>query len=306
HALAHPFVDGRVGLLSRELGQTAATLGPDGARWSQLLGPFIERSDDLFDDVLRPIRLPRHPLLMARFGALALQSSERLQREFTSDVARAMFAGIAAHGIVPLTSAGSAAFGLVLAVAGHVVDWPCARGGSGAIVAALSKLATAAGCAITTGATVRSLRDLPPARLLLFDVTPRQLLRIAGDRLSPRYRRQLAGFRYGPGIFKIDYALSERIPWAAGECQDAATVHLGDTSGAIAGALESCNAGRIPEDPFVLVAQQSHLDPSRAPAGKHTGWAYCHVPHGADVDMTARIERQIERFAPGFGDIVLA
>lgn len=306
HALAHPFVDGRVALLSRQPGQTAATLVSDGRRWSRLLSPFIERHEDLFDDVLRPIRLPRHPLLMARFGALALQSSERLQREFTSEAARAMFAGIAAHGVVPLTSAGSAAFGLVLAVAGHAVDWPCARGGSGTIVAALSKLATAAGCAVTTGATVRTVRDLPPARLLLFDVTPRQLLQIAGDRLSSRYRRQLARFRYGPGIFKIDYALSARIPWAADECQHAATVHLGDRADAIAGALEDCHAGRIPEHPFVLVAQQSHLDPSRAPAGKHTGWAYCHVPHGADVDMTERIERQIERFAPGFRDVVLA
>jgi phytoene dehydrogenase-like protein len=305
-ALAHPLDDGRVALLSRRMADTAASLGGDGEQWTQLLSPFVERHTDFFDDVLRPIRRPKHIGLMARFGLLALQSSRRLQRHFSGEPARALFAGCAAHSVLPLSSAGSASFGLVLAVAGHAFDWPCARGGSQTIIDALAELARRAGCSITTGAAVRTLNDLPPARALLLDVTPRQLLAIAGDVLSVSHRRQLQRFRYGPGVFKIDYALAHRIPWKAGVCGDAATVHLGGTAGEIARSEAAANAGTLADAPFVLVAQQSHMDDSRAPTSCHTGWAYCHVPHGADVDMTDRIERQIERFAPGFRDIVLA
>jgi phytoene dehydrogenase-like protein len=306
YALAHPLDDGRVALLSREMADTRASLGPDGDTWNRLVQPFVQRRDDFFADVLRPIRVPRHPLLLARFGLLGLQSSSAVQRRFADAPARALFAGSAAHSTLPLSAAGSASFGLVLAVAGHAFDWPCAKGGSATIIEALASLARTTGCTIVTGLPVRSLRDLPPARAVLFDLTPRQLLAIAGQALSSAYRRQLKRFRHGPGIFKVDYALAERIPWKVPVCAEATTVHVCGTADEVASSEAAANQGVVSERPFVLVAQQSHVDPSRAPAGRHTGWAYCHVPHGAAVDMTERIERQIERFAPGFRDIVLA
>jgi phytoene dehydrogenase-like protein len=270
------------------------------------MAPFVERHQQFFADILRPVRIPRHPLLMARFGVHGLQSCERLLRRFRGTAARALFAGSAAHSFLPLSAAGSASFGMVLAVAGHAVDWPCVAGGSRQIVEALATMARSAGATIRTRVPVRTLADLPPARAVLFDVTPRQLLAIAGDRLSPRYRRQLQRFAYGPGVFKIDYALSDRIPWTSAACRDAATVHVGGTAEEIARSEAAANAGVVSEAPFVLVAQQSHMDETRAPRGRHTGWAYCHVPHGADVDMTEHIERQIERFAPGFRDVIVA
>ena len=304
--LAHPFDDGSAVVLSRRLKDMSAILGADGRTWVELLAPFVERHESFFADVLRPIRIPRHPLLMARFGRLGLQRCERLQRRFRGPAARALFAGNAAHSLLPLSAAGSASFGLVLAIAGHAVDWPCAAGGSQQIVAALASLAQQAGCTIRTSTPVRTISDLPAARATLFDVTPRQLLTIAGGRLSPRYIRQLQQYIYGPGVFKIDYALTDRIPWRATVCADAATVHLGGTEEEIARSEAAVNAGGVADAPFVLVAQQSHMDDSRAPRGRHTGWAYCHVPHASDIDMTERIERQIERFAPGFRDLVLA
>lgn len=306
YALAHPLDDGRVAILSRRMAETVTSLEADGSEWQRLLSPFVSRADDFFADILRPIRVPRHLGLMARFGLLGLQSSWRLQQRFGGELARALFAGNAAHSFLPLTAAGSASFGLVLAVAGHAVDWPCARGGSQAIVEALAAVATEAGVVIETDSAVRRLSDIPSARAVLFDVTPRQLLAIAGDTLSGAYRRQLQRFRHGPGIFKIDYALAERIPWRAQACAEAATVHVGGTAAEIARSEASANAGAIADAPFLLVAQQSHVDETRAPAARHTGWVYCHVPHGADVDMTQRIERQLERFAPGFRDVVLA
>ena len=303
--LAHPFEDGSAVVLSRRLGDMSGILGRDGARWVELLAPFVERHEAFFADVLRPVRIPRHPLLMARFGLLGLQSCERLQRQFHGAAARALFAGNAAHSLLPLSAPGSASFGLVLAVAGHAVDWPCAAGGSQQIVTALASLARQAGCAIRTSTLVRTLADVPAARAILFDVTPRQLLAIAGGRLSTRYGRKLQRYTYGPGVFKIDYALAERIPWRAMACSDAATVHLGGTAEEIARSEAAVNAGAVAKAPFVLVAQQSHMDESRAPSGRHTGWVYCHVPHGSDVDVTERIELQIERFAPGFRDLIL-
>jgi phytoene dehydrogenase-like protein len=305
-ALAHPLTDGRVALLSRRMSDTVASLGEDGRRWERLLSPFIERHQDFFAEVLRPIRLPRHLGLMTRFGLLALQSSQRLQQRFTGEPARALFAASAAHSVLPLSAPGSASFGLVLAVAGHAFDWPCARGGSAAIIEALAGIATDAGCTISTNSPIRSLNDLPPARAVVFDLTPRQVLAIAGHEMSPWYRQQLSRFRHGPGVFKIDYALAGRIPWRAPVCGDAATVHVGGSADEIARSEAAANAGIISDAPFVLVAQQSHMDPTRAPESRHTGWAYCHVPHGSEVDMTERIERQIERFAPGFRDLVLA
>jgi phytoene dehydrogenase-like protein len=304
--LAHPLDDGRVAVLSRRVEDMADTLGNDGVRWMELLRPFVEHHGPFFEDILRPVRVPRHPWLMARFGALGLQSAERLQRRFTGAAARALFAGCAAHSFLPLSAPASASFGIVLAVAGHAIDWPCAKGGSQRIVEALASLARQAGCVIRTSSPVRSLADLPAARAVLFDVTPRQLAAIAGEALPHRYRRLLQRFVYGPGAFKIDYALREPIPWKSPVCASAATVHLGGTADEIARSEAAAASGRIADRPFVLVAQQSHMDDSRAPQSRHTGWAYCHVPHGSDADMTGRIEDQIERFAPGFRDVILA
>jgi phytoene dehydrogenase-like protein len=304
--LAHPLDDGRVAILSRTVAETVERLGRDGAQWSRLVAPFLERHEQFFFEILQPVRVPRHPILMARFGLVGIDSCVRVARRFEDPLARALLAGNAAHSFLPLDSAGSASFGLVLAVAGHALDWPCARGGSQAVADALAAAATTAGCEIRTGIRVRSLADLPEARAVVFDLTPRQLHAVAGDAFTAAYRRRLQQFRYGPGAFKIDYALSSPIPWRAPECARAATVHIGGTLEEIARSEADASAGRISEAPFVLVAQQSHFDSSRAPAGRHTGWAYCHVPHGSDVDMSERIERQIERFAPGFRDTVLA
>ncbi len=303
---AHPLDDGRVALLERSVSDTAATLEGDGQTWSRLMQPFLDQWERLFSGILRPIRLPRHPLLMARFGLLALQSSDSLSRRFDGTPARALFGGCAAHSMLPLDAAGSASFGLALTLAGHALDWPCAKGGSSRVAEALASCARSRGCEFQTGVTVRTLGDLPPSRAVLFDTTPRQLERIAGDALSPSYRDRLRRFRHGPGAFKIDYALAEPIPWTAAACRRAGTVHIGGTYEEIAQSEGDASAGRICDSPFVLVAQQSLFDATRAPAGRHTGWAYCHVPNGSDVEMTDRIERQIERYAPGFRDIVLA
>jgi phytoene dehydrogenase-like protein len=304
--LAHPLDDGRVGLLSREPAATMASLGADGEVWERMLRPFVDRHEAFFADILRPIRVPRHPWLMAQFGLLGLRSCDALVRRFNDPRARALLAGNAAHSFLALDRAGSASFGLVLAIAGQAVDWPCARGGSQSIAAALATRARAAGCDIYTDRPVRTLGDIPSARAVMFDVTPRQLLGIAPAAFPSSYRRQLERFRYGAGAFKIDYALSAPIPWRVRECADAATVHLGGSYEEIARSEGDVSRGRISEAPFVLVAQQSQFDDTRAPAGCQTGWAYCHVPNGAAVDMTERIERQIERFAPGFRDTILA
>jgi len=304
--LAHPLEDGRVAVLSREFAATAATLGGDGTAWTALMRPFVDRHEAFFSAILRPVRAPVHPLLLARFGSIGLLPADRLARRFDGVAARALLAGNAAHASIPLDAPGSASFGVALAVAAHAVGWPCARGGSQQIAEALAARGRASGCEIHTGVEVRSARDLPDARAVLFDVTPRQLEMLAGDELSAAYRRRLRRFRYGMGAFKIDYALSDRIPWRVPQCADAATVHVGGTYEEIARSESEAHAGRISDAPFVLVAQQSHFDPTRAPAGRHTGWAYCHVPHGSTVDMTERIERQLERFAPGFRDTILA
>jgi phytoene dehydrogenase-like protein len=304
-ALAHPLADGRVAVLSRDTAETRESLGPDGRRWQRLVAPFVRRHERLIPDVLRPVRWPAHPALFARFGTIALRSCASVVRRFDGDAARALFGGAAAHAFLPLDAAGSASFGLVLAVAAHVVDWPCARGGSQAIADALASCCRSRGATIRTGAPVEHLSDVPRSPAVLFDVTPRQLDAIAGNALSPRYRRGLHQFRYGPGAFKVDYALRAPIPWTADACARAATVHVIDRFEDLARAEDDVSAGRVPDAPFVLVAQQSRFDDSRAPAGRHTGWAYCHVPNGCTVDMTDRLERQIERFAPGFRDVVI-
>lgn len=305
-ALAHPFDDGSAAVLYRDLEATGQTLGPDANAWAALMRPYLGRPD-FFDDILRPIRIPQHPFTMARFGAVGLRSCESIVKShFAGPKARALFSGCAAHSFLSLDSVASASFGLVLALVGHATDWPAAKGGSQRIVDALASHLTSLGGRIEVGREVQSLRDIPDSRAVLFDVPPRALERMAHTALPEGYRRQLRAFRHGPGVFKVDWALSGPIPWRAAACHQAATVHLGATFEEIAQSEADAVNGRICDRPFVLIAQQSLFDATRAPAGHHTGWAYCHVPNGTSVDMTDRIERQIERFAPGFKDLVLA
>ncbi len=305
--VAHPLDGGRCALLERSLDRTAARLGADGGAYRRLMTPFVDAGPGLLDDLLGPLRLPRHPLAMARFAALGLRSATGLaRRRFATDEARGLFAGLAGHANLPLDRSVTAAFALIFAVTGHAVGWPCARGGSQAIVDAMAAHLRALGGTIVTGHAVTTTRALPPARAVLFDVTPRQLARIAGGELPARFLRRLARYRYGPGVFKLDLALAAPIPWDAGDCGRAGTVHVGGTLTEIADAEAAVARGAHPERPYVLVAQQSLFDPTRAPAGRHTAWAYCHVPPGSPVDMSVPIETQIERFAPGFRDTILA
>lgn len=306
-ALAHPLPDGSAAVLYQSLEQTAAGFQSDGGSYKNLMAGLVSRAPDLFDDLLRPLRFSAHPLLMAGFGLRAcLPSTFLMRRYFNEDATRALFMGCAAHSILPLEQAGTSAFALMLMIAGHHTNWPFPSGGSGMITRALVNCLLSLNGVLRTGSPVRSLKDIPECRLVLFDVTPRQLLRITGDHFSARYRKQLALFRYGPAVFKIDWALNGPIPWRSEECKKAATVHVGGHWEEIAGSESLVWEGKHPDTPFVLVAQQSLFDPSRAPSGKQTGWAYCHVPNGSLEDMTDRIERQIERFAPGFRDVILA
>ena len=306
-AVAHPFDDGTAAVLYRSLEQTGETLGGDGPAWRALMQPFLRHGEAFFHEILKPVRVPARPFMMARFGALGLQSATRLARSrFTGPRAAALFAGCAAHSFLSLDAPGSASFGLVLALVGHATDWPVVRGGSHRLVEALAACLRALGGQIETGRRIERLQDLPVNHTALFDVAPGALERIAGDALPAGYRRRLREFRHGPGVFKIDWAQRGPIPWTARDCATAATVHLGGTLEEIAASEEAMANGRIAERPFVLIAQQSLFDDTRAPAGHHTGWGYCHVPPGATVDMTDRIERQIERFAPGFRDLILA
>jgi phytoene dehydrogenase-like protein len=306
-ALAHPFDDGQAALLYKSLDETGQTLGRDAKAYSEMMRPLVDRADALLPEILRPIRLPRHPLLMARFGLLGLRSCTGLvNRRFGGERAKALFSGCAAHSILPLDRAGTASVGIILALAAHTVGWPCARGGSIKIIHALASCFKSLGGEIQTNRPVRAMRDLPGSRSVLFDLTPRQVVEIAGDHLPPSYKSKLARFRYGPGVFKIDWALRGPIPWKAKECAQAATVHIGGRLDEIAASEEEVWRGKHPERPFVLVAQQSLFDSGRAPEGKHTGWAYCHVPHGSNLLMTEKIEAQVERFAPGFRDLIMA
>jgi phytoene dehydrogenase-like protein len=305
--LAHPLDDGSAAMLERSLEETGKTLGPDAAAWQRLMGPLVRGAEHLFADALGPLRLPRHPLLLTLFGLRALRSARGLADSwFKGPHARGLFAGIAAHAILPLEQMLTSAIGLMLGVAGHAVGWPLPRGGSQKITDALVSYLRSLGGEVVAGWRVQHLDELPQAKALLFDVAPRNLERICGDRLSGRYRRQLLNYRHGPAVFKIDWALDGAIPWKATGCARAATVHLGGTFEEIAAGERAVWKGQHPQRPYVLVAQQSLFDPSRAPAGKHTGWAYCHVPNGSITDMTDAIEGQMERFAPGFRDRILA
>jgi phytoene dehydrogenase-like protein len=307
-ALAHPLLDGSAAVLARSVDETVASLGRDDRTWRRLVGPFLGRWRELAGDVLGPIgmRLPRHPVLLARFGARAVWPVQWAARVFREDRTRMLLAGIAGHAIVPSSSPLTTSVGLMLALAAHEVGWPVARGGSQAIADSLISYLESLGGGVETGALVTALDQLPLARAYLFDVMPRDLAAIAGNRLPDRYRAQLGRYRHGPAVFKVDYALADAVPWKAEECRRAATVHLGASLDEIGGALAAVASGRPPDPPFLIVAQPTIVDASRAPAGRHVLWAYGHVPRGWRGDLTAAIEDQIERFAPGFRDLVLA
>ena len=305
-ACAHPFDDGTAALLQRSIDATGATLGPDAAAYRALVSPVVRRWPKLEQGVLGPLTIPRHPLALALFGLRAVRSARGLARtQFRGERARALFAGLAAHAIQPLEHPLTAAFGLMLGASAHLVGWPYPEGGSQRMADALASYFQALGGEIRTGVRVTSLADIPPARAILFDLTPRQILTIMGERFPATYRARLERYRYGPGAFKVDWALRGPVPWTAGVCAEAGTVHLGGTLDEIAASERAMWGGEPSSRPYVLVAQQSLFDPTRAPGGHHTLWAYCHVPHGSSEDMTAAIEAQLERFAPGFRDLVL-
>ncbi len=305
-ALAHPLDGGRVALLHRSLDATVAGLGRDGAAYRRLIGPLVRSWDGVYPLVSGPLlRVPRHPLAAARFGLVAAQPASRVVRGFETPEGRALLAGNAAHAITRLDRPLTAGVALALMAAGHVAGWPAARGGSQRVADALAAIVTARGGEVVTGTRVGGLTDLPAAPVVLCDVAPRALASMAADRLPARYRRRLNAWKHGPAAFKVDWALAGPVPWAAADARRAGTVHVGGTWEEIAAAEAEVMAGGHPERPFVLVAQQSVFDTSRAPAGKHTLWGYCHLPNGSTVDMTDRIEAQIERFAPGFRDLIL-
>jgi phytoene dehydrogenase-like protein len=311
--VAHALDGGRAAVLERSFAATAAGLDvdrrtDDGGAWLRLFGPLVRDARKLSGELLRPvIHAPRHPLALARFGLPALRSAEGLARNrFRGEAARALFAGLAAHSMVALERPLTASFGLVLGMYAHALGWPMIRGGSMAVADALAAEVHALGGEIVTGERVDRLAALPPARAVLFDTTPRAMVAIAGDHLPPRTRRRYEAFRYGSGVFKVDWALDGAVPWTADGLRRAGTVHLGGTLEEVARSESDVAAGRHSERPFTLFVQYQPWDPTRAPAGKSTAWAYCHVPSESTVDMTDRIEAQVERFAPGFRDRILA
>ena len=305
--LAHPFDDGTATLLDLSIENKSENLGRDGSAYRKLMKPFVEQWDQLAGDILGPPRFPKHPLITARFGMRAIRSAKGFaESTFRADKTRALFAGLAAHSFLSLDRSATSAFGLVLGILAHAHGWPVAEGGSQSIANALASYLKDLGGEIVTNHRVQSLSDLPLAKAILCDVTPRQLLRIAGESLPSGFRRRLSSYRYGPAAFKMDWALSEPVPWNSSECSKAATVHLGGSFSEIVNSERLVESGQHAEKPFIILCQPSLFDQSRAPEGKHTLWAYCHVPNGSDVDMTERIENQIERFAPGFRECIIA
>ena len=306
-SFAHPLDDAPAVMMYRDLARTAEGLGEDRKRYERLLRPFLHNPHGLLEDGLAPLGFPKNPILFARFGLKALLPATLLARShFRGPRAQALIAGCAGHGIVPLEFWFSSAIALIFAVTGHVVDWPIARGGSESIAKALVSLLESLGGTVETGRSIQKMDELPAARAYLFDTSPAQLISICGDALPAGYRRRLERYRYGPGIFKVDWALNDRIPWRDPSIHDASTVHLGGTLDEIAAAERGMWTGEHPQRPYMILVQQSNFDPSRAPEGKHTGYAYCHVPAGSDVDLTDVLERQVERFAPGFRDCIEA
>jgi phytoene dehydrogenase-like protein len=306
--LAHPLDDGTATVMAKSMDETAAQMGADGAAYRELFGAIVDAWPKLETAILGPpLRIPSHPFALARFGLSAIQPAAQLaRRRFSTAGARALFAGIAAHGMLPLDQRPTAAFGLVLGAAAHVAGWVFPRGGAQSLTDALASYFRSLGGEIVTGQRVASVDDLPPARAVLCDLSPRPLLQIAGHKFPDWYRQKLEEYRYGCGVFKVDWALETPIPWRASACAQAGTVHVGGTLEEIERGEQEAWNGRAPERPFVLVTQLSRFDTTRAPADRQTVWGYCHVPHGSTEDMLARIEAQIERFAPGFRERVLA
>jgi phytoene dehydrogenase-like protein len=305
--LGHPFDDGSAVVVDRSIDKTAEALGRDGDAYRKMIGPVVDGWPRLERAVLGPPAIPRHPFALARFGLQALRPAKSLAtRAFVDAPARALFAGNAAHGMMPLDRALTGGIGLTLSALCHLGGWPVPRGGAQTIANALASHLKSLGGEIVTGAPVESIDRIPAAKIVMADLSPKPLLKIAGHRLPLTYRTKLERYRYGMGVFKVDWALSSPIPWTAAGCRRAGTVHLGGTIDEIAASEQAAWEGRVSDRPFVLLSQPTIVDPSRAPAGKHVAWAYCHVPSGSTVDMLDRIERQIERFAPGFRDCVMA
>jgi len=304
-AAAHPFDDGSAAALCPSPEQTAQALGEDEQAYLKLMKPLVKDWPWIAADVLGPLHFPKHPMAMARFGVKAITSATHLAKRFRSAAAKGLWAGMAAHSIQALSNTATSASALVLMIAGHSEGWPLPKGGSSSIANALASYFISLGGTIQTNFYVRSLSQLPSSHAVLFDVGPQQLLQIAGHKFSSFYKWQLERYRYGMGVFRIDWALNGAIPFTASACRQAGTVHVGNTLEEIAAAEQLTAEGKHPEQPFVLLAQQSLFDPSRAPEGKHTAWAYCHVPNGSAIDMTERIEKQVERFAPGFRDLII-
>jgi phytoene dehydrogenase-like protein len=329
-ALAHPLDDlsaqqspsqqsssqqSRAAVLHNSLDDTVADLGPDGPAYRNLVGQFVASSQDFFADALSQPGIPHHPLMMANFGLRALRSAASLARAtFKTERARGLFAGIAAHSILPLEMAGTSAPALVLAIAAHVAGWPIARGGSQQLANAMVSHLESLGGKVITNCMVESLDQLNPQtqfqpgkdKLILFDVTPRQLIKITGSAMPASFKLSLNKFKHGMAVYKVDWALKEPVPWRSKQCRLAGTIHLGATLDEICASERRAWNSQPPERPYVLFAQPSLFDPTRAPAGHHTAWAYCHVPYGYTGNATQMIEDQIERFAPGFKDCILA
>lgn len=305
-AVAHPFEDGSAAVLHKSIEQTANALGVDKTSYEKLIQPLVKNKREILMEILSPFHFPKHPLVLAKFGLKAITSAAHLVKRFHSKEARGLWAGMAAHAIQPLSNLTTSAVALVLMMTAHSEGWPVAKGGSVTIANALVSYFISLGGVIETDFYVRSIDQLPSADAVIFDVTPKQLLQIAGNKFSSFYKSQLQRYRYGMGVFKIDWALDGPIPFLALECKQAGTVHLGNTWEEIAESEKLTAKGKHAEKPFVLLAQQSLFDDSRAPEGKHTAWAYCHVPNGSAIDMTERIEQQVERFAPGFRDRILS
>jgi len=306
-AFAHPLDGGRAAAAVGSVAETASALGADAGAYRRLLAPLVRDAGAIVPAVLAPLRsVPAHPAALARFGQRGLLPATLLARRFETEEARALLAGLAAHSIQPLTSPLTGGFGLLLAMLAHSAGWPVVEGGSARLIDALTSELAALDGQLVTGCRISRLDQLPPARLVLLDISPREFLRIAGDQMPAGYRRALEKFRYGPGVCKVDWALDGPVPWAAAACREAGTLHLGGTLAEITRSEADVAAGRHPGRPYCIVAQPGVVDPSRAPEGKHTLWGYCHVPSGSTADMADRIEAQIERFAPGFRDLVLA
>ncbi|MEJ7560717.1 MAG: NAD(P)/FAD-dependent oxidoreductase [Pedobacter sp.] len=305
-AAAHPFDDGSAAVLAGSVLETAKSLGADEQAYLDIFTPVVRDWPLIDADVLAPLHFPKHPIAMAQFGLKALTSATFLAKRFKTKEAKGLWAGMAAHAIQPLSNLSTSAIALVLMTTGHLKGWPIPQGGSKEIANALASYFISLGGRIQTGQFIKNLSELPSAKTVLFDVTPKQLLQIAGHKFSPLYKWQLGRYRYGMGVFKIDWALDGPIPFTAAKARRAGTVHIGNTIDEIALSEKLTWEGKHSDKPYVLLAQQSLFDDTRAPEGKHTAWAYCHVPNGSTKDMTALIEQQVERFAPGFKDLILA